>query len=139
MAIWIFSFTRFWPLYSSRCLGRTLASMRRSSSIAAPETMRAGCPCAIIRFVLASGIWKRRETVTQRAAERCDLIAAVLAELTLRFFGHPHRVPLRMTTLPDAGDIMRLCRAGFTGYARRNHAGVSFGAPSHAVWQHIPN
>ena len=39
-AIAMFSLTRFWPMYSSRRLGRTLASMRASSSQGAPETMR---------------------------------------------------------------------------------------------------
>src|SRR5438445_11392369 len=55
IAIWIFSLTRFCPMYSSSRRGRTLTSMRASSSYAAPETIRCGCPC-IIRFVLASAI-----------------------------------------------------------------------------------
>src|SRR6266436_19243 len=56
MAIWIFSLTRFWPIYSSSRFGRTLTSMRASSSYACPDTIRSGCLCCIIRFAVPSAI-----------------------------------------------------------------------------------
>src|SRR5437763_14294190 len=52
----MFSLTRFCPMYSSSLRGRTLTSMRASSSYAAPDRIRSGCLCCIIRFALASAI-----------------------------------------------------------------------------------
>src|SRR2546425_2557004 len=60
MAIWIFSLTRFWPMYSSSRFGRTLTSMRASSSYACPDTIRSGCLCCIIRLAVPSAIGLRR-------------------------------------------------------------------------------
>src|SRR6266852_2353695 len=60
IAIWIFSLTRFWPMYSSSRFGRTLTSMRASSSYACPDTIRSGCLCCIIRFAVPSAIGLRR-------------------------------------------------------------------------------
>src|SRR5216684_1012035 len=52
----MFSLTRFCPMYSSRRFGRTLTSMRASSSNACPDTIRSGCLCGIIRFAVPSAI-----------------------------------------------------------------------------------
>src|SRR5229473_3757963 len=43
-------------MYSSRRLGRTLTSMRASSSNACPDTIRSGCLSCIIRFAVPSAI-----------------------------------------------------------------------------------
>src|SRR5712692_2152585 len=54
-AMEMFSFTRDWPMKSAMRWGRTLASMRASSSNAWPETMRCGdrCICCFVIFVVA--------------------------------------------------------------------------------------
>src|SRR2546425_13057151 len=46
----MFSLTRDWPMKSAMRLGRTLASMRASSSNACPETTRCGdfCICGFV-------------------------------------------------------------------------------------------
>src|SRR6266581_2977059 len=43
-------------MYSSSRFGRTLSSMRASSSNACPDTIRSGCPDCIIRFAVPSAI-----------------------------------------------------------------------------------
>src|SRR5260370_5662421 len=43
-------------MYSSRRFGRTLTSIRASSSNACPDTIRSGCLCGIIRFAVPSAI-----------------------------------------------------------------------------------
>src|SRR2546423_278802 len=43
-------------MYSSRRLGRTLTSIRASSSNACPDTIRLGCPCGIMCFAVPSAI-----------------------------------------------------------------------------------
>src|SRR5580692_9963028 len=70
MAIWIFSLTRFWPMYSSRRFGRTLTSMRASSSNGAPDTIRSGCRDAIIRLLFLQAFMPshaRIKGLTQRS------------------------------------------------------------------------
>src|ERR1700732_4628319 len=70
MAISMFSLTRCCPMYSTRRFGRTLASMRASSSYAAPDTMRSWGPGAIMRFALASAMLFSALPLRLRLGER---------------------------------------------------------------------
>src|SRR5208283_3971164 len=82
MAIEMFSLTRFWPMYSSRRLGRTLASRRASSSIAAPETMREGRAGSFLGRML--GIGETISDISYQISEGSDQSSATNDQETRR-------------------------------------------------------
>src|SRR5260370_30854499 len=118
-------------MYSSRRFGRTLTSMRASSSNACPDTIRSGCLCCIIRFAVPSAIVSAAHTPNsqsglngaQRAAPpqrqratrrgRYDLLARSMTAMRraansrnsprlLRASLRPQRFPPRVRRIPGS-------------------------------------
>src|SRR5216683_2978410 len=118
-------------MYSSRRFGRTLTSMRASSSNACPDTIRSGCLCCIIRFAVPSAIVSAAHTPNsqsglngaQRAAPlqrqratrrgRYDLLACSMTAMRLattsqnsprllRASLRPQRFPPRVRRIPGS-------------------------------------
>src|SRR5713226_10440 len=118
-------------MYSSRRFGRTLTSMRASSSTACRDTIRSGCLCCIIRFAVPSAIVSAAHTPNsqsglngaQRAAPpqrqratrrgRYDLLARSMTAMRraansrnsprlLRASLRPRRLPRRVRRIPGS-------------------------------------
>src|SRR5262252_246153 len=116
----MFSLTRFCPMYSSSRRGRTLTSMRASSSYAAPETMRCGCLGCIIRFVEASAIpiyLSSPRGAAFRSAQRLQRSPQQLLEIcrscrAFRFRGRVLRRPCVVSQIHERGNHIRFdaCR-----------------------------